>query len=124
MIHELSDDCLFVGLTDYATLGKELRHINDVLESNPDHNVIMDFSKVQMLTSSNLSNLMILHNLLQNSGHQLILCNVSFQVKCEFTVCGLREVFHFAEDKFQAMAQLGQSVNKKDLELPANKSQK
>jgi anti-anti-sigma factor len=110
MIHELSDECLFVGLTDYSTLGQELQHVNGVLEENPKRHVIMDFSKIQMLTSSNLSNLMILHNMLKENGYRLVLCNVSFQIKCEFTVCGLRDAFHFANDKFKAMAQLGQKV--------------
>jgi anti-anti-sigma regulatory factor len=110
MIHELSDECLFVGLTDYETLGPELRHTNEMLEENPKRNVIMDFSKIQMLTSSNLSNLMILNNMLTENGYRLILCNVSFQIKCEFTVCGLRDVFYFADDKFEAMARLRQKV--------------
>jgi len=109
MIHELSDECLFVGLTDYATLGKELKTVNETVRKDPKRDVIMDFSKVYMLTSSNLSNLMILRRLLEENGHRLVLCNVSFEIKCEFTVCGLRDVFHFADDKFEALAVLGRS---------------
>lgn len=109
MIHELSDECLFVGLTSYETLGKELRTINETVRKNPDRDVIVDFSTVHMLTSANLSNLMILHHLLEENGRMLVLCNVSFEIKCEFTVCGLRDVFHFADDKFEAMAALGRS---------------
>ncbi len=109
MIHELSDECLFVGLTDYAMLGKELKTVNETLRENPNRDVIMDFSKVYMLTSSNLSNLMILRRLLEENGRRLVLCNVSFQIKCEFTVCGLREIFDFADDKFEALAVLAHS---------------
>jgi anti-anti-sigma regulatory factor len=107
MIHELSDDCLFVGLTDYETLGGELQHINEVIEANPNRHVIIDFSKVQMLTSSHMSNLMILRDILEENGYRLILCSVSFQIKCEFTACGLKDVFVFVDDKFTAMAALG-----------------
>ena len=106
MIYELSDDCVFVILTDYTSMGKELQIINDTLQDSPDRNVIIDFSKVQMLTSSHLSNLMILRDLLERNGHKLILCNVSFQIKCEFTVSGLRDIFDFADDKYAAMAVL------------------
>jgi anti-anti-sigma regulatory factor len=109
MSHELSDKCLFVGLTSYETLGKELQTVNVTARENPNRDVVMDFSKVHMLTSSNLSNLMILHKLLEENDRRLILCNVSFQIKCEFTVCGLRELFHFAEDKFEAMTALEQA---------------
>lgn len=106
MLSELSDNCYFVGLGDYSTLGKELQQINEDLAGNPDRNVIIDFSRVNMLTSSNISNLMILNDMLQKKGYRLILCNVSFQIKCEFTVCGLRDVFKFAGDKFEAMESL------------------
>ncbi len=106
MIHELSDDCVFVILTDYTSMGKELQIINDTLQDSPDRNVIIDFSKVQMLTSSHLSNLMILRDLLERNGRKLLLCHVSFQIKCEFTVSGLRDVFDFADDKYAAMAVL------------------
>lgn len=106
MIHELSDECIFVILTDYASMGKELQIINDTLQDSPDRNVIIDFSKVQMLTSSHLSNLMILKDLLERNGRKLFLCHVSFQIKCEFTVCGLRDVFDFADDKYAAQAVL------------------
>ena len=70
---------------------------------------ILEFSNVEMLTSSHISNLMILNNLLE--GRKLILCNVPFQVKCVFTVCGLREVFNFADDKSAAMAFLQHTDN-------------
>ena len=110
MIHELSDECLFVGLTGCEALSKELKHVNETLEKNPRHHVIMDLSKIPMLTSSHLSNLMLLHNLLEQNGYKLVLCHVSFQVKCEFTVCGLRDIFHFADDKYQALDMLEQKV--------------
>ncbi len=110
MIHELSDECLFVGLTDYATLSKEMQHVNEVLEKNPRRHVIMDFSQIHMLMSAHLSNLMILHNLLEENGHMLVLCHVSFEIKCEFTACGLRDIFNFSDDKYKAMEKLGQKV--------------
>jgi len=110
MIHELSDECLFVGLTGCEVLSKELRHVNETLEENSRRHVIMDLSRIRMLTSSHISNLMLLHNMLEQNGYKLILCHVSFQVKCEFTVCGLRDMFHFAEDKYEAMEKLAQKV--------------
>ena len=106
MIQKLSDGCLFIGLSDFEVLGKELQHVNETLQENPGQHVILDFSRVRMLTSPNLSNLMILRNLLEENGQTLILCNVSFQIKCVFTACGLREIFHFAEDKHSAMEML------------------
>jgi anti-anti-sigma factor len=110
MIHELSDECLFVGLSGCEVLSNELNHVNETLEKDPQHHVIMDLSRIRMLTSSHISNLILLHNLLKQNGYKLVLCQVSFQVKCEFTVCGLRDIFHFAEDKHEAMDLLAQKV--------------
>jgi anti-anti-sigma factor len=110
MIYELSDEYLFVGLTGCDMLNKELKHVNETLEKNPRHHVIMDLSRITMLTSSHISNLILLHNLLEQNGRRLVLCQVSFQVKCEFTVCGLRDIFHFAEDKYEALDKLSQKV--------------
>ena len=110
MIHELSDECLFIGLTGCEVLSKELKLVNETLEKNPQHHLIMDLSRIPMLTSSHISNLMLLHNLLEKNGYKLVLCNVSFQVKCEFTVCGLRDIFLFADDKYEAMDLLEQKV--------------
>lgn len=110
MINELSDECLFIGFTECKALSKELQHVNETLQENPRRHVIMDLSRIRILTSSHISNLMILHNLLENNGYKLILCNVSFQIKCEFTVCGLRDMFHFVEDKYEAMEILEQKV--------------
>jgi anti-anti-sigma regulatory factor len=110
MIHELSDECLFVGLTDYTTLSKELRQVNEVIENNPRRHVIMDFSKIHMLMSPHLSNLLILQKLLEENGRVLVLCNVSFEIKCEFTACGLRDIFNFADDKYAAMEKIGQKI--------------
>jgi len=110
MIHELSDECLFVGLTGCEVLSKELQHVNEMLEENPRRHTIIDFSRIRMLTSSHISNLMLLHNLLEQNGYKLVLCHVLFQVKCEFTVCGLRDTFHFADDKYEAMDKLTQKV--------------
>ena len=110
MINELSDECFFVGLTGSELLSKELKNVNETLEKDPTHHVIMDLSRIPMLNSSHISNLMLLRNLLEQNGYKLILCQVSFQVKCEFTVCGLKEIFNFADDKYEAMDKLSIKV--------------
>jgi len=46
-------------------------------------------------------------NMLQNSDHRLIFCNVATVTKCIFVVAGLNEVFEFADDQSKAMATVG-----------------
>ena len=106
MIHKLSDDCLFVGLVEYSKISELLQSIQELVREEPHINVIVDLSRVPLLTSIHLSCLLQLRDMLVQNGKKLILCNVPFQIKCEFTVCDLREVFEFAEDKFSAVETL------------------
>jgi len=85
-------------------IADELESLNKTIGNNPDCDVIIDFSRVEIITSSSLSNLLILRNLLSKSGRRLILCNVVVVTKCIFNVAGLDEIFEFADDKPTAVA--------------------
>ena len=107
MIHELSDNCLFVAMPQCRVLGEVLENINTIINNDPTSDVIIDFSGVELLKSSDLANLMILRGMLSKHGHRLILCDIPLQIKCEFTVTGLRELFDFATDKHAAVTAQG-----------------
>lgn len=82
----------------------ELKAINETVAQNPDCDVIIDFSRVEVIISSSLSNLLILQNLLAERGRRLILCNVSLITKCVFRIAGFDETFEFANDRPAAVA--------------------
>ena len=103
-IRNLSEDVLFVTLPKEPQLGDELKTVNEIVSNRCDYDVVIDFSRVEILTSVSISNLMILNKLLSGLGHRLILCNVSFVTKCIFTVIGVKTLFEFADDKFAALA--------------------
>jgi len=85
-------------------IADELKGLNETVAQNPDCDVVIDFSIVEVLSSSSLSNLLILRGMLEERGRSLILCNVSVITKCIFRVAGLDEVFDFADDKPTAVA--------------------
>lgn len=87
-------------------LGSELGTINDRIAAGDARDVLLDFSRVEIVTSSSISSLMILHNMLSEHGRSLILFNVSLPTRGIFSVVGLREFFEFAGDKFDALAKL------------------
>jgi anti-anti-sigma factor len=68
--------------------------------------VVIDFSKVDIITSSSLSKLLRLKKLMSDCGHRLIFCNVAPATKGIFTVTGLDDVFEIVDDKFVALASL------------------
>ena len=77
-------------------IADELKQVNEIISKNPDCDVIINFSRVEILTSSSLSNLLILRKLLTVRGRRLVLCNLSVITKCIFKVAGLDAVFEFA----------------------------
>ena len=87
---------------------KEISITLDEIASNNDaNNIILDFSCVEIITSSIISKLLALQKLQNERGCKLILSNVGFLGKCVFTVTGLKSVFDFADNNFNALAAIG-----------------
>ena len=104
-IQKFSENVLLVDLPfKEPQIGEELKSINEIVSNRDDCDVIVDFFRVEIITSSSLSNLIILRRLLREHGRELILCNVAIVTKYIFTVTGLDTVFDFIDDKFAALA--------------------
>ena len=104
-IKNFSEDVLLVELpSKNPKIAHELKAVNEaVSKEKGNRDVVIDFSRVEIINSSNISNLLILHNLLQSSGHRLILCNIATVTKCIFVVAGLDVVFEFVDDQPTAL---------------------
>lgn len=85
-------------------IADEIKEVNEIAGENSGCDVIIDFAAVEAITSSSLSNLLILHDLLTKQGHHLVFCNVSFITKCIFNVAGLEDIFEFAPNMPAAVA--------------------
>ncbi len=83
---------------------RELKNVNQMVSHGDGCDVVVDFSNVEILHSSSISNLMILRELLYERGCQLILCSVSPSIMSVFTVAGLEKLFEFVDDKQTALA--------------------
>jgi anti-anti-sigma regulatory factor len=104
-IKNLLKDVLLVVLPSKGPkIAHELKAVNEaVSKKKGNRDVVIDFSRVEIINSSNISNLLILHNLLQHSGHRLIFCNVATVTKCIFVVAGLDKVFDFTDEQPAAL---------------------
>ncbi len=104
-IQRFSKNVLFVDLpSKEPEIGDELKNLNEIVSTGNNCDVVIDFFRVEIINSSSIGNLMILHNLQQEHKRQLILCNVAIMTKYIFTVAGLDKVFDFVDDHFAAMA--------------------
>ena len=109
-IQNWSEDILLVDLPSEPDMGEELKTVITAVRDRGDCDVVVDFTNVDIITSSSLSKLLKLRKLLGDCNHRLVFCSVAAATKGVFTVTGLDGVFEFAADKFVALAGL-QMVN-------------
>ena len=102
-IQNFSEDVLLITLPEQPQHGDELEKVNKMLSNKTDRDVVVDFSKVEMLTSGTICSLIILDRLLRGSGRQLVLCNVSSVIKQIFVRTDLLTVFEFADNELVAL---------------------
>jgi len=97
--HNLPDNLMLVRLSPAdPKISEELKGLNENLSQNSECDVVLDFSNVEVINSSNISNLLILRALIEEHGRKLFLYNVRTITKCIFVVAGLSEFFVFADD--------------------------
>ena len=109
-IQNWSEDIVLVDLPAEPQVGDEIKAVTAMVRDRGNCEVVIDFSSVDIITSSSLSALLRLRKLLSDCGHKLVFCNVAPATKNIFMLTGIDEIFEFADDKFVALASL-QLVN-------------
>jgi len=103
-IEKISDDILLVVLSKEPQLRNQLAELNETISKASPCDLIVDLCLVEIITSSSISNLMILRDLLSGRGRKLVLCNVALPTKGVFRVLSLENLFNFAADRSSAVA--------------------
>jgi anti-anti-sigma factor len=105
-IQDWSQDTVLVDLSGEPEMKNELLAVTEMVNERDDCDVVIDFSDVDIITSSSLSNLLKLRKKLADAGHKLVLCSVTPATKGIFMVSGLDGLFEFADDKSEVLAGL------------------
>ena len=105
-IQNWSENIILVSLAQEPHMSEELRTVAEIVADRGDCDVVVDFSAVDIITSSNIAKLLKLRKILQDCGHRLVLCGLKKQTRNIFLVTGLENVFEFVDDKFIALASL------------------
>ena len=105
-IQDWSENVLLVTVAPEPDMCEELKTVTDVVRQRKKCSVVMDFSDVDIVTSSSLAQLLRLQKTLDDLNQQFVVCGVSKRTKSIFEVTGLDKVFEFVEDKFTALAGL------------------
>lgn len=105
-IQEWSENVLLVTIAPEPDMCEELRTVTDMVRKSSKYSVVIDFSEVDIVTSSSLAQLLKLQKLLDDNNQQFVVCGMSKRTKSIFDVTGLDKVFEFVQDKFTALAGL------------------
>ncbi len=103
-IEDWSENTILVDLPQEPETGDELKTVTEMVRKRSNCDVVVDFSRLDILTSGTIAKLLALRKALADCGHRLTLCSVSAATKGIFTITGLDHAFEFADDKFGALA--------------------
>ena len=109
-IQNWSEDIILVDVPAEPQIADEIKAVTEMARDRGNCDVVMDFSNVDIITSSSISAMLRLRKLLSDCEHRLVFCSVAVATKGVFTVTGLDGIFEFVDDKFVALASL-QLVN-------------
>jgi anti-anti-sigma regulatory factor len=102
-IQNYSEDIILITLPEQPQHSQEIDIVNKLFSESVDFDVLVDFVKVEILTSETLCGLMILSRLLKGAGRKLVLYDLSPAIKQIFVRTGLLTVFNLADDQFDAL---------------------
>jgi anti-anti-sigma factor len=105
-IQDWSEDIVLVKLAKEPEMGDELLTVVEMVRQKDGCDVVVDFSDIDIMTSSSIAKLLKLRKVLVDCGRDPVLCGVGQKTMNIFGVTGLDKVFRFAEDQFIALASL------------------
>ncbi len=105
-IQSWSDNTIVVELQDDPAFSDDMVAVTDQLGAEKDVDVVLDFSGVSYVNSSNLAKLLKLRKTLVANQRRLVVCGVNTSVWGIFLVTGLEKVFEFADNLPLALAGL------------------
>ena len=101
-----SDGVILVELPGGPGLSRALESVISRVHDREDYDVVIDFSKVTIISSRSIAPLLRLRELLHSHRKRLLLCGLSCSTRDTFSVTALDGVFEMADDKGNALAAL------------------
>ncbi len=102
-IERWSDDISMVELQDDPAFTDDVTALIEQSENNKLGHVVLNFSAVGYVNSSNIAKLLKLRRQLLERKRRLVLCSIDTSVWGMFLVTGLDKVFEFADNLATAL---------------------
>jgi anti-anti-sigma factor len=95
---------VLVELPGEPGMSEELDSVAGFVKERGDCDVVLDFGKATIVTSTSLASLLRLRDLVGTGGRRLLLCNVDDATKGVFSVTALDDVFEIVKSRIDAFA--------------------
>ena len=103
-IDKWSDESWVVELSGDPGFTDDVVAVLDEMESGANVNVVLNFSGVGYMNSSNIAKLLKLRKRLVSQKRRLVLCGIDTNIWGLFLVTGLDKVFEFADNVSTGLA--------------------
>ncbi len=108
-IQDLTEEVLLVTLREEPGADSEVQCVTRMIVDDGPRHVIVDFSFVQKIASTAITDLIILESELQEAQRQLILCCVPPKIRRVLAHANLETFFRFSDSEFAALQMLAAS---------------
>jgi len=105
-IKSYADNIILVDLPPEPDTRRELDNLMKILSAGSNCDVVIDFSRVNIMTSMALSGFLQLRKLMEESRRRLIFCNATSITKDIFKVTCFEGIFEFIDDRTEALEAL------------------
>ena len=105
-IRQLEPNVLLIPLPAEPQLRPELAAVRENLSRMEGNHLVVDFTRVEIITSPSIGCLLLLKETVSQWGGRLILCNLRLVTKCILRTVGLDLCFEFAADRSKALTLL------------------
>lgn len=99
----LEPDILYVSLPPEPQLRPQLTQLQERLPQIADKHLVLDFSRVEIITSPSIGSLLLLQTQLAQRGRRLVLYGTRLATRCIFRVAGLDTLLDLAGEKVEAL---------------------
>ena len=103
-IEKWSDKIVVVHLADDPAFAEDMQSLAGPVKKNAS--IVLDFSGVRYINSSNISQLLKLRKQLITTDARLVICGLNTQVWGVFLITGLDKIFEFSDNVPTALATL------------------
>ena len=104
-VEKWSESVAVVRLGDDPQFTEDMDALDETLAQGR-YDVVLDFSAVRVINSSNLARMLKLRKMMASAESRLVLCGAGTQVWGVFLVTGLDKIFEFSDNVSTALATL------------------